>query len=153
MNVSEHFLASYYRRLFDAEIDRGHLNRVAVLTALPGLAISALGHWFDLEWVRCLGAIPLIIAFVCGASSLIQSVIIHRLLCEIEGANHPPSLGIPMGFRPSAQGCAPLGKTQKITFNPEGVAPVLFPCPWCRQLTPSHSAPCADCLNNQQATS
>lgn len=33
------------------------------------------------------------------------------------------------------------------------VAEQLYPCPWCGQRTKQAEGPCADCLNDQQATS
>lgn len=79
------FLASYYRQLIDAECDRARLNRICVLSAFAGLILSAIGHWFDVEWLRCVGVIALIVALVCGANSLVQSIIIRRLRHELEG--------------------------------------------------------------------
>jgi len=46
--------------------------------------VSALGHWFDSELIRTLGALPLIIAFACAIYSLIQSLIIRQLRRELD---------------------------------------------------------------------
>jgi hypothetical protein len=84
--MTEHFLASYYRRLIDAHYDRARLNRGCVLCALPGLAMMAIGTWFDSDLIRTI-AIPLLaIAILCGANSLIQSLTIHQLRRELDGS-------------------------------------------------------------------
>jgi hypothetical protein len=90
--MNETFLASYYRRLIDAEYDRARLNRGCVLCAFPGLAIMAFGTWFDSDLIRTIAIPFLAVAILCGANSLIQSLTIRQLRRELEAPSRSARL-------------------------------------------------------------